>query len=146
MSELLGARMSPPDPKAIRIELRESSGPVSPRFRFGVVLRLIGDAAGATVEWERTAGVSPTARGAERLHGDAVRALVNDLVALGVRESAADLVGSENRSRKGVSFNFFEVDLGDGPVRCDYLLTQIEEPENARLRSIVERLKQLVPA
>jgi|SRR6185312_5132745 len=70
-----------------------------------------------------------------------------DLFAQDVLALGGDLA-ADKRNRTGVSFNHVEVVLGDpdhagARMRFDYLLPQLELPENQQRQAVVEILKKL---
>ncbi len=138
-----------------RIELVESSGPVSPRYQYTTrVLVSVEPPAAPLLTFDHAAdyvgGVpSVDAHGSEPLARDRYERLWSDLFAQEVLTLGGDLA-DDLRGRTGVSFNHVEVVLGDpehatARMRFDYLLPQLELPENQRRRDVVEILKSLVP-
>jgi len=125
------------------IELVESSGPVSPRFRWSIHVVLTVDDAGGDLTVEAKGPPHGTVRRRERIEHAAIEALWRTLEAQKVRAQGGDLVGAL-RSRVGVSFNHLKIALeGDHEVRLDYLLAQLGEQENAARRAIVDAVKTL---
>lgn len=138
--------------RPVRIELSESSGPVAPRYqhRVAVVLTVDGDKIHLSHD---EAGEFVQGQPRRRVQRDgelpraAYEALWGDLLAQGVLSLGGDLIGAERRQRVGVSFNFFAVRVG-GPaalaeVRCDYLLSQLDDDEHAARAAVIDRLKGL---
>ncbi len=123
-----------------RIELRESSGPVSPRYRYAlrVLLTITGDT--ATLTWTRD-GTAAT-NGERALTAEETRALLDELTTLGLEHIAGDFIG-DKRANKGISLNRVELTRADGATsRCDYLLTSLEDPDFGP-RPVIERLHAL---
>jgi len=134
-----------------RLELSESSGPVSPRFQYTthVVISVAPPAADPTVVVDHTAAGGDSAPITEPLERDQYERLWSDLFAQDVFALGGDLT-ADKKNRIGVSFNHVEVVLGDpehagARVRFDYLLPQLELPENKQRHAVVELLKSFVP-
>jgi hypothetical protein len=128
------------------IELSESSGPVSPRFRWSIHLTLDIDERGGELLVE-TRGTSPSgtppSNRRQRVEAARIESLWRALESEEVREQGGDLIGAL-RSRVGVSFNHLRIALVDGPdLRFDYLLSQLDVAENAHRRAIVAAIKEL---
>ena len=131
-------------PLPARIELAESSGPVSPRHQYTtkIVVEAAADVTPRLVRDHRDASGAhhderALVRGAyEKLFADVLAALP-----LG---EARDLAASK-RDRKGVSFNHVVVTVGSASARLDYLLSDVDEDGDdgdRRARAVVGALKQ----
>lgn len=143
-----------PAPAALTIELREQSGPVSPRFQYRVSVVLTVDADGARLHHDE---VGEFAQGEPRrkiqragaLPRPVYEALWANLTRLQVLTLGGDLVGEEGRRRVGVSHNFFALRLPGPPpqeLRCDYLLSQVDEDNDdhdVARAAVVKQLKEL---
>jgi hypothetical protein len=139
-----------------RLELSESSGPVSPRYQYTtrVVITVEPPATAPLLAIEHVAdyvGGVPAfeVHTSEPLSKDRYEQLWADLLAQDVFALGGDLA-SAKRDRTGVSFNHVEIVLGDpgqggSRVRFDYLLPQLQDPANARHLAVVESLKSLIP-
>ena len=134
-----------------RIELWESSGPVSPRYQYKihVVVAVASAAAAPTLAIDHTTGGEPPldVHSADPMARDRYEKLWADLFAQDVFTLGGDLAAGK-RNRTGVSFNHVEVVLGDpdhagARMRFDYLLPQLELPENQQRHAVVEILKKL---
>ena len=165
-----------PAPAALTIELREQSGPVSPRFQYRVSVVLTVGADGAHLRHDEVgefaqgeprrkiqrAGALPRpvyeALWAEltrlqvlTLGGDLINDRGADAAhAIGDRGAeAAHATGDEGRRRVGVSHNFFALRLPGPPpqeLRCDYLLSQVDEDNDdhdVARAAVVKQLKEL---
>lgn len=134
-----------------RLELWESSGPVSPRhqYKINVVVAVTAAAAPTLAIDHTTSGEPPIdVHSAEPLARDSYEKLWEDLFAQDVFALGGDLA-ADKRNRTGVSFNHVEVVLGDpdqagARMRFDYLLPQLDLPENHQREAVVEILKKLV--
>ena len=139
-----------------RLELWESSGPVSPRYQYTthvlVTCEPPGSAPVLTIEHAAEyAGGVPTfeVHSVDPMPRQRYERLWADLLAQDVFALGGDLA-TGHRDRTGVSFNHAEIVLGDpenprARVRFDYLLPQLRRPENQRRRAVAEILKSLVP-
>ena len=134
-----------------RLELSESSGPVSPRFQYTthVVIAVASPAAEPTVAVDHAAAGGDPAPATKPLARDLYERLWSELFAHDVFALGGDLT-ADKKDRVGVSFNHVEVVLGDpghavAQVRFDYLLPQLELPENQQRHAVVELLKSFVP-
>jgi hypothetical protein len=139
-----------------RLELSESSGPVSPRYQYttGVVVTLAPPASAPLLAIEHVAdyvGGVPSfeVHTSDPLARDRYEQLWADLLAQDVFSLGGDLA-ADKRDRTGVSFNHVEIVLGDpdhggSRVRFDYLLPQLKLPENQQRGAVIEILKSLVP-
>ena len=133
-----------------RIELWESSGPVSPRYQYKIsVVVAVTAAAAPTLAIDHTTGGEPAidVHSAEPMARDRYEKLWADLFAQDVFALGGDLA-ADKRNRTGVSFNHVEVVLGDpghagARMRFDYLLPQLDLPENQQRHAVVEILKKL---
>jgi hypothetical protein len=139
-----------------RLELSESSGPVSPRYQYTthVVITIAPPDTAPLLAIEHVAdyvGGVPSfeVHTSEPLPKDRYEQLWKDLLAQDVFALGGDLA-ADKRDRTGVSFNHVELVLGDpeqggSRVRFDYLLPQLQDPANTRHLAVVEGLKSLVP-
>jgi hypothetical protein len=139
-----------------RLELQESSGPVSPRYQYTTHVLVTSEppASAPVLKIEHVAEYSGgvpavDVHAFEPLERDRYQRLWADLLAQDVFALGGDLA-ADRRDRTGVSFNHVEVVLGDpgnphARVRFDYLVPQLRLPENQRRRAVVEILKSLVP-
>ncbi|MFY9823391.1 MAG: hypothetical protein WAM82_18560 [Thermoanaerobaculia bacterium] len=136
-----------------RIELWESSGPVSPRYQYTtrVVVTVEPPTASPSLAIDHTAGGEPASEvhSAEPLARERYERLWADLFAQDVFALGGDLA-ADKRDRIGVSFNHAEVVLGDpehagARMRFDYLLPMLRLPVNQQRRAVVEILKSFVP-
>ncbi len=121
-----------------RIELTESSGPVSPRYQYALALVITRGADGtARVSCKRTGAGAVTFE--TTMDAASVSALFGDLAHAGIEGAHGDFVDAA-RGNKGVSFNALVITFADGTTtRCDYLLTSLDEPDFPA-RSAIERL------
>jgi hypothetical protein len=132
--------------RPVKIELVESSGPVSPRYQWSTRVLVDGDGDVVTLHFEdRRAsedGTPATTRVEQALSAAGWERLVSDLVAADAGSLGHDFIGEEKRKRIGVSFNHVEIALGD-EVRCriDYLKTDVDKAEFEKQRKVVEILR-----
>ena len=139
-----------------RLELQESSGPVSPRYQYTtrVLVTCEPPASAPVLKIEHVAEYSGGVPAVdvhtfEPLERDRYQRLWADLLAQDVFALGGDLA-ADRRNRTGVSFNHVEIVLGDPEktstrMRFDYLLPQLALPENERRRNVVEILRSLIP-
>jgi len=133
--------------RPVKIELVESSGPVSPRYQWSTRVLVQGEAEVVTLRFDdqrAPAGSEPTTptlveealppAGYERLLGDLLEADAGSL--------SHDFIGAEKQKRIGVSFNHVEIAVGD-LLRCriDYLVSDVARPEFEKHRRVVEILR-----
>lgn len=128
-------------PVPMELTLHESSGPVSPKYFFTLAVRLTIEDARVFIHIHRRGKPSYELR--KELPMDRYAALMNDLAVCDVFARGGDFIGDEKRGRVGVSFNHFELSLGDRSVRIDYLLSQLGDPTFAPQKAIVDRMKKL---
>lgn len=131
----------------VRLELQESSGPVSPRFQYALHLTLEASPQAIRLQREIRAGAAspmgPSRSDTLEIPADRFEALWRDLEAHDAVRQGADLIGDSGRRRVGVSFNHFILEVAGQPtVRVDYLLPQLEDDAHAPLRAIVEAFKR----
>jgi hypothetical protein len=129
-----------------RVELNESSGPVSPRYQYTLRVLVERTAHGAAITWERTG--KEAGRAEATLSTEEARALFDELGTLGAETIGGDHIG-EKRKNKGVSFNAVDIAFDDGSKsRCDYLLSQIDDDGDDAFapRAFIERLHALARA
>ena len=139
-----------------RLELAESSGPVSPRYQYTtrVVITIAPPDNAPLLSIEHVAdhvGGVPSfeVHTSEPLARDRYEKLWADLLAQDVFTLGGDLT-ADKRDRTGVSFNHADLVLGDPEhagfhVRFDYLLPQLKLPANQQRSAVIEILKSLVP-
>jgi hypothetical protein len=126
-----------------RVELTESSGPVSPRYQYTLHLIVERTDGGAKVTWERTG--KDAGRNETTLSSEGARALFEELAKLGAEKIGGDFIG-EKRKNKGVSFNAVDIAFDDGTkLRCDYLVSQLDDDDFAP-RAFIEKLHALAHA
>lgn len=140
LAELLAAR-------PVKIELVESSGPVSPRYQWSTRVLVQGGEEVVTLSFnDRRALVSgepaTTVLVEEALPPAGYERLLADLLEADAGSLSHDFIGAEKRKRIGVSFNHVEIAVGD-LLRCriDYLVSDVARPEFARHRRVVEILR-----
>lgn len=131
-----------------RIEWLESAGPVSPRYQYRTRVLITAGEGEPLLSYDDQRDFhegKPRARlvFTRELSADEYRALWRELVDAGLLAAGADLVGPENRSRIGASFNFFEAQVGGTRVRCDYLLSSLRAEAAAPCRRVIELLENL---
>jgi hypothetical protein len=128
-----------------RINWHESSGPVSPAFQYRIDLEINAEDAGANVSCEIKRGADAPVSKQQKISNEQFSELWSKLAAQDVLKLNADLIGDEKRRRVGVSFNSFELEMPNGErVRFDYLRAQLEQPEYARFRAVIEALRAFV--
>ena len=138
MSELFDADGAP---RAVRIELVESSGPVSPRFQHRTLILIEAGPALAPRIVRDHRDVSGE-RHDERPLG---RATYEDIVCGVLRAlplgEARDLT-SGKRDRKGISFNHVAITIAAASARLDYLLEDLDEDDgDPQARAVVGAVK-----
>jgi hypothetical protein len=127
-------------PLPARIELAESSGPVSPRHQY--TTKIVVEASGAVARLVRDHRDASGAHHDERpLDRTAYEALFTEVLAALPLGQSRDLVGAK-RDRKGVSFNHVLVVVGGLSARLDYLQSDVDEDGDTRARAVVEALKR----
>lgn len=132
--------------RPVKIELVESSGPVSPRYQWATRVLVDGDGDALTLHFEdRRAsddGTPATVRVEQVLPAAGWERLVADLLAADAGSLSHDFIGAEKRKRIGVSFNHVEIALGE-ELRCriDYLKTEVDKAEFEKHRKVVEILR-----
>ena len=135
-------------PVPAKIELLESSGPVSPAYQFSTHVIISTDGNAAILSYDdrreyRQGKPQKEISFKKELTRAQYEELWSNLSRLQVFERSRDFIGPENRKRIGVSFNFFEISLGDRRSRCDYLLSKAKDPEFEPFLKIIDQLKEL---
>ena len=135
-------------PVSARIELVESSGPVSPAYQFSTRVIVTAENNSITLAYddrrEFRQGKPLNAISFKReLSHDEYEKLWSGLLALRVFERNNDFIGAHNRKKIGVSFNFFEISLGTRKARCDYFLSKQKDPDFGPYLEIINLLKGL---
>ncbi|GAC1446345.1 MAG: hypothetical protein NVSMB56_04140 [Pyrinomonadaceae bacterium] len=124
------------------ISWSESSGAVSPPYQYRINLEIAAEADGARVVCEAKRGLDEATRKDLKISTTQYAELCDKLFALDVSELNHDLVG-DKRTRIGVSFNYFELQMAnDKKLRFDYLLGQMEQEEFKKYRAVVELLRE----
>jgi hypothetical protein len=137
-------------PTPSRIDLVESSGPVSPPHQFytRLVVEAEGDALSLVIDdergWEGGAFRQKIRRREVMPRAD-YEALWSDLLALDALALGADLIGAEGRRMVGVAFNHLLLRLGDREARIDYRLRDLSRSKFAPQARVVERVRRLLP-
>ena len=137
-------------PLPSRIELVESSGPVSPTHQFHtrIVVEAEGDALSLVLNdergWEDGEFRQQTHRHEAMPRAD-YEALWSDLLALDALALGADLIGAEGRRMVGVAFNHLLLRLGDREARIDYRRRDLSRSKFAPQARVVERVRRLLP-
>lgn len=129
-----------------RIELYETSGPVSPRYSYAttIVIEAAADVSPHVVRDHRDA--SGVHRSESAIDRDAYDTLVAAVLASLPLGKPLDLAAAK-RDRKGISFNHVVVLVGDESTRLDYLLSDIDEDDgDPRAREIVDAIKRAAAA
>lgn len=134
-----------------RVELEESSGPVSPRHQFHtrIVVEAKGDAITLDIEDERgwDAGeFRAVTRIQEPLSKGAYQSLWADLLAQAPFSLEGDLIGEQGRTMVGVSFNHLHLRLGKQEARIAYRLRDLSRSKFAAQARLVERVRGLRPS
>jgi hypothetical protein len=128
--------------ESFRIELDESSGPVSPKFQYELHVVIVpnADGAAATIRHRTAKGL------AEITHSIAqpqLATLMTELVKRLPLGKDVDLI-ADLRKRKGISFNYVRIDKGTEHARVDYTLSQLESGAQPDLTAAVEAIKAIV--
>jgi hypothetical protein len=120
----------------VRIELDESSGPVSPKFQYSLQVEI----ADGSIKIRRK-----TQKGlVELTHALDATKLSALVVELQKRvPTSVDLIG-EMRKRVGISFNHLSIASGGTTARVDYLLSHAEDGAHAELTAAIDAIKALV--
>jgi hypothetical protein len=122
------------------LELVESSGPVAPRFRYSIEVTIEIDEEGGALR-VRFRGPPRDVDRDDRITSDRVEEILDEIGDL--EPIAGDLVGAL-RSRVGVSFNHLRAVSADGAeLRLDYLIRQLDDPENAARKKAVEVMRRI---
>lgn len=122
-----------------RIELVETSGPVSPRHSYATTIVIAGDVPLHVIRDHHDAsGAHRSEHAIDRDAYDQLLAVVLASLPLG---EPLDLAATK-RDRKGISFNHVTVVVGDASTRLDYVLSDIDEDDgDQRARGVVEAIK-----
>ncbi len=124
----------------LSISLHESSGPVSPRYRYALRLDIVQQDQRVHARCHRS-GPQPGEFDGE-VPAERYAALWQALTDAQVLACGGDAIGPEGRRRVGVSFNWFAVHAADGQrVRFDYFLASLDEPAHENQRAVVALLK-----
>lgn len=139
---------SPGQPVPARIELKESSGPVSPRFQYETHVLVTAGEGRVELRYDerreyREGAPQRVVRFSRELSLKEYEELWRELLRFDALAPDRDLVGAANRTRVGVSFNYFEIHLGQRRTRCEYLLSSLRADEAALCRGVVETLRLL---
>lgn len=132
--------------RPVKIELVESSGPVSPRYQWSTRVLVDGEGDVVTLHFEdRRAsddGTPVTVKVEQALPAAGWERLLADLLAADAGSLSHDFIGAEKRKRIGVSFNHVEIAVGD-KLRCriDYLVSDVAKPELEKHRKVIEILR-----
>lgn len=130
-------------PALASIEWRESSGPVAPRFQYGIHLVVQAGPEGIQATCERRDASGTTVRAGSPAPGAFV-ALCRELLAVLPLGTRLDLVG-ELRTRKGISFNQVVLARGADSYRLDYVLSQLDEADgDPRARTVVAAIRSWI--
>lgn len=122
----------------------ESSGPVSPPHQYRINLEITATEDGARVVCETRRGLDAATSKDIQISTTAYTDLWNKLSALDVLKLNNDLVG-DKRTRVGVSFNYFALEMPNGEkMRFDYLRGQLEQAEFKQYRAVVEVIRDFV--
>ena len=120
----------------VRIELEESSGPVSPKFQYSLHVEISGLV--AKIRRKTQKGLLEVTHTIDAGELAALCAELDKRV-----PKSADLIG-EMRKRVGISFNFLSIAKGASTTRVDYLLSQAEDGAHADLTAAIEAIKAIV--
>ena len=132
----------------IKMELYESSGPVSPLYQYIVHIKIhstdkeihlhyknIGknqeDGSKKNVQWNKVISLNDYL-------GFITKLIQNNVFSLN-----HDFIGDERRKKIGISFNFFELTLGKETVKFQYLLQDKKQPEFENYEKIINIVKNL---
>ena len=135
-------------PLPVKIELYESSGPVSPRYQYFTHVIIKDDGANIHLSYDDKGNYQdgkPThhVNFKKDLPRERYEKLWEELFKQDLEHLGQDAIG-DKRNRVGVSFNHFEVSLGDHlKVRFDYLLSHLKSGEFAKQNAVVDLLKGL---
>ncbi len=121
----------------IRIELDESSGPVSPKFQYNLHVEISADGS-AKIRHKTQKGVVEVTHALDAAKLSALGAELDKRV-----PKAVDLIG-EMRKRVGISFNYLSITRGAATARVDYLLSHAEDGAHADLTAAIEAVKAIV--
>jgi hypothetical protein len=137
-------------PTPSRIELVESSGPVSPSYQFHsrIVVEAEGGALALSLDDERgweDGEFRQKLHRREAMPRADYEALWTDLLALDALALGADLIGAEGRRKVGVAFNHLTLRLGDREARIDYRRSDLSRSKFAPQARVVERVRRLLP-
>lgn len=120
----------------IRIELDESSGPVSPKFQYSLHVEISAD--GAKIRHKTQKGVVELTHVLDPARLAALCDELDRRVPKG-----ADLIGAM-RTRIGISFNVLSIARGAATARVDYLLSQAEDGAHSDLTAAIKAIKAIV--
>ncbi len=135
-------------PVAARIELFESSGPVSPKYQYSTKITVAAGNGNLSISCDdrrEFSGGAPLkvvsfSRELTRAEYEGIWRRLGELGALDLNR---DFIGPERRKSIGISFNHYELSLGDRKARCDYLLGSARDPEFAPFAAVISFLASL---
>lgn len=122
------------------LELRDSTGPVSPRYQLDreVDVEVMRD--GAIVRRRVRRGGGEVEQTEIRLDPAGRRALLDALLDAGLTRLVPRKLGDAERARIGVSFNHLAWSLGGVSGRVEYLPTYLRSDEAGTLRDVLHVL------
>lgn len=122
------------------LELRDASGPVSPRHQLDreIDVEVLADA--AIVRRRVRRGGGPVEQTDARLDADGRAALLDALHDAGLATLPSRALRDDERGRVGVSFNHLAWTLGGARGRLEYLPSYLRSDEGRSLRAVLDAL------
>jgi hypothetical protein len=133
----------------VKIELYESSGPVSPRYQFNTHILINNTNLNYKDEREFQGGKALNkTEFVKKLSNDQLEDILSEIINSNIAEQHKDFIG-EKRKNVGVSFNYLELIIGGKlNIRIDYLLSDLKSDEFSGyniILNIIKDLKKLNP-
>ncbi len=125
------------------LELRDSSGPVSPRHQLERELdvEVTSDSALVRRRVRRRGGLVEQTE--DRLDADGRRTLLEALRDAGLASLPDRALSTDERARVGVAFNHLTWALGDSSGRVEYLSGYLARSEARALRDVIDALMRV---
>lgn len=128
----------------IKLELYESSGPVSPPYQYIIHIKLTSIDQKVHLNYKDINNSSKSNEQIDRvLSVEEYKKVLTELINNNVFDLNFDFIGDEKRKRVGVSFNFFEFFLWDKSVKFEYLLQDKKNVNFAPYEKIINIIKNL---